>query len=1052
MYACPPPALIKLSFVEIHYFIPDTMNLKNTTLGLLGAVVIGISPAWAGTQAKVDFSTVKKHPAMTERHEASTVVPAKKAYAWATRERSGIPKGIVSFSLNNPEELTSVYPMANSAYAGCFADGKYYFDRYRTVDDSWEHIAFSSVDLSTGKVTDIKSWSDEYFVINDMAYDYTSNTIFAMGRTFYMDDFLSGFNFEYSTLMAISPTTGAWREVKQFIDWGNGTLTNPTYYNLACDLNGTLYSVNQNGELVTFDRDEDFAEKVIGRTGVNPARTTQSMEFDHTTGTLYWAVDYSSQSSELAVVDTASGLATTVGHTGSDAHLVGLYIPFDVPSEAAPGAVSEFHATPDAAGGLAISLKWKNPLKSFGGVNLASISSVKVLRDGQEVASLVPAAPGAEMTYSDNVPSDGLYSYAIQAVNAAGKGLASGVTRWVGKDVPKAVSNLGVGRTDQGHAVLEWTEPTEGAHGGVIDHASLGYKIMRFPDGAIVASDARGASFTDATVSATGNYYYTVESHTAQGVGKAASTVEIALGAAIDKFPWSTQFINRSEFDLWTVVDCSGGSTWQWKSRSAGGYEAQAMYQYDHDNKGDDYLISPDLYLRKGAKYVVKFAYAGANAYHTETLELTFGQGKTAEAQSTVLKDFTMKDGTFRTYETELPAVGADGYYNFAFHATSDAGQYNIYVTDISVRMTVAPPEGPGEEYDLKAPANLTAEVNKASGAVTLRWNESAGQTEPLSDNIVEDFESIDKWKINPEGQYGWSYIDGDGGIPYVDDYYDKPYPTDGTPLAAMVMAPNELHEYVYTPNPPHSGEQFLLFKSNYSAGDGSRPAPAPEDWFISPRLNFGQDFIFRFWCKADPDYEGFGDPWNTEYFQVGYSTSDDVPECFVWMTDQPESVTTTFDEWKKKEYAIPAEACYVCIRYCTPSCGFWFMVDDVFIGVESGAAASSAVKAPSAATFQAFDIYIDDQKVASTVETSHTHIGLAAGTHVAKVVARYAQGESEAAVASFTIGSGSAELIGTEQEGKAELYDLQGRKVTSPAPGLYLRRVGGVSTKVVIR
>lgn len=1028
------------------------MNFKKISLGLLGVLALATAPASAATQAKVDFSTVKKHPAASERHEAATVVPAKKAYAWATRDRGGVDKGIVSFSLNNPQDLTSVYPIANLAYAGCFANGKYYFDRYRTIDDSWEHIAFSSVDLATGKVTDIKNWSDEYFVINDMAYDYTTNTIYAMGRTFYLDDFLGGFNFEYSSLMTINPSTGVWKEVKQFIDWGNGTLTNPTYYNLACDLNGTLYSVNQNGNLVTFDRDNDYAEKVIGRTGVNPAHTTQSMEFDHTTGTLYWAVDYSNKVSELVVVDTNSGLASPVGPTGTDAHLVGLYIPFDLPSEAAPGAATDFHASPDASGALSIALNWKNPVKSFGGVNLASISSVKVLRDGQEIASLSPASPGAAMSYTDNVPVDGLYSYTIQAVNAAGKGLASGITRWVGKDVPMAVTNLGIGRTEQGYAVLEWTAPTEGTHGGIIDFASLGYKIMRFPDGAIVASDARGTSFTDTTVPGTGNYYYIVESHTAQGVGNAATTAEIALGAAIEKFPWNTLFANPSEFDLWTVVDCNGGSTWQWKSRTAGGYEAQAMYQYDHDNKGDDYLISPDLYLRKGAKYVVKFAYAGANAYHTETLELTFGQGKTAEAQSNVLKEFTMKDGTFRTFETELPAVDADGYYNFAFHATSDAGQYNIYVTDVTVRMTVAPPDTPDDEYDLKAPYNLTAEVDNASGAVTLSWNESSSSSnDPITENIIEDFEGMDKWEINPIGRYDWLYIDGDGGIPYVDDYYDMPYPTDGVPLAAMVMAPYELHEYVYTCNPPHSGEQYLLFKSNFFAGDRTRPAPAPDDWFISPCLNFGQDFIFRFWCKADPDYEGFGDLWNTEYFQVGYSTTDDVPECFIWMSDQPESVTTNFDEWKKKEYAMPKEARYVCIRYCTPSCGYWFMVDDVFIGVEAQRA-ESAIKAPAAATFQAYDVYIDDQKVASTVETSHILTGLSAGTHVAKVIARYAQGESQAAVTSFIVGSDSAELIEADQDTDAELFDLQGRKVTSPAPGIYLRRTGTTTTKVIIK
>ena len=1052
------------------------MNFKFLSTVFVGTALLAASATVSGVE-RIDFSSAKKHPAPSVSRSA-VVVPSKKAYAWATRDRGGVEKGIVSFTLDKPGTLTSVHKMPNLAYAGCYAGGKYYFDRYRTVDDSWEHIAFSSVDLATGAITDIKDWSDEYFVINDMTYDYTTGQILAMGRTFYIDDFLPGFQFECSVLMSINPNTGVFREEKLFIDWANGALTNPTYYNIACDLNGTIYSVNQNGCLVTFDRDNDYAEVEIGRTGLKPAKTTQSMEFDHTTGTLYWAADFSDRVAELVVVDTSSGFASTVGETGTDAHLIGLCIPFDEPSPAAPGSVTEFKAVPDATGARTISLEWKNPVKSYGGANLISISSVKILRNDVEIASLT-GTPGETMHYEDNVSDDALYSYTVVAANSAGNGLPSGLSRWVGKDVPMAVSNLGVGRNSDGSAILEWVAPVSGLHGGVIDTGSLGYKITRFPDGTILASDFRGTSFTDNTVPGTGRYSYTVESHTDQGVGEVARSVEIALGAAIDRFPWNTMFADRSEFDLWTVVDMSGGSTWQWKARTAGGYETQAMYQYDSNFDGDDYLISPDLYLEKDARYKVKFAYAGANAYHTEKMELTFGKGKTAEAQSTVLKEFTMNDGEFRFFETELPAVSETGYYNFAFHAISPAGQFNIYVTDVTVTQTVV---GPGGDYDFAVPANLQAVVDDASGSVTLTWNESSGGS-GVTENIFEDFESISKWEINPAGNFGWTYIDGDGGIPYVDDYYEMPYPTDGKPLAAMVMAPYELHEYVYSVNPPYSGDQYLLFKSNFCAADRSKPAPAPDDWFISPELNFSRDFIFRFWCKADPDAEGYGDPWNTEQFYVGYSLTDNKPESFKWMTDTPEKVTTLADEWTKKEYSIPAAAKYVCIRYCTSECGYWFMVDDVFIGVEA-APSAVAMRAGAIPTFRAYDVYVDDVKVASTQETSHTVSGLATGQHVAKVVAVYAEGSSEPAVVPFILKSSGIDncydngvrvypnpaservFFGVEAS-RACLYDLSGVAVAETAgsesmelggvaPGLYILKIeyGGQckSVRLVVR
>lgn len=983
------------------------MNFRNLTLSLLGAAAMIGSCFTGASAARPSAPAPKKHAAASTRHEAAVVVPAKTAYAWVTRDRGGLDKGLVSFSLNKPGELKSLHALPELAYAGCYADGKYYFDRYRTYtengESTWAHIAFSSVDIATGAITDIKDWSDEYFVINDMTYDYANNIIYAMGRNIYQDDFLSGFAFEYSSLMTINPVTGVVTEAKQFIDWGSGTYANKTYYNIACDLNGTLYSVDQNGMLVTFDPANDFAETVIGRTGMNPGRTTQSMEFDHTTGTLYWACDNATKAAELVIVDTTSGHASVVGETGNDSHLIGLHIPFAVPSQAAPAAVSALKAVPDADGGKSITLSWVNPSKTYGGHTLNSIASVKILRNNETVKTITDATVGTAETWTDNVADAALYSYTVVATNVAGDGLPSGVTRWVGKDIPMAVTQLGVARDGAG-AQLRWTEPEEGIHGGVIDRASLGYKIVRFPDGEILATDARGTSFDDKTVPGMGRYYYTVESHTAEGVGEAATSVEIALGDGVQDFPWSTLFSDRSEFDLWTVVDRNGGSTWSWKSRSAGGYEAQAMYQYDNNNVGDDYLVSPDLLLQAGTTYKVRFAYAGSNEHHTEKLELTFGRGKTAEAQSAILKRLTMTDGTFRFCEAELPAIEETGNYNIAFHAISDPGNFNIYVTDVTVSVgsaggsTIIPDE-PGTE-DFEAPYNLKATVDAAANEVLLTWN-----TEETGDayrtNIYEDFENMRSWEINPAGDYGWSYIDGDGGRPYLDDYEVMPYPTDGEPLAAMVMTPNELHKYIYEPNPAHSGENYLLFKSNYSKGDGTRPAPAPDDWFISPALDYGSEFIFRFYCKADPDAESpYGDRWNTEQFLVGYSKTDRKPGSFVWMTENNEKVTTNFNEWVKKEYSMPANARYVCIRYCTPDCGYWFMVDDVFIGIESGA------RAPRAAEFKGFEISLDNKVVDTTPETNYMLTDLTPGVHVAKVTAVYEGGRSKAAVTSFTIGS----------------------------------------------
>ena len=1043
--------------------------MKKITKCLAGTAVgaVALLPIFAigKTAQKADFADKKAEITVGARKEARAAdpqrangIPAKKVYAWKMRNNN-VPNGIVSFNLDQPANVTSEHALSNLAYAGCYANGKYYFDRYRNTSDSWEHIAFSNVDLATGQVTDIKNWSDEYFVVNDMTYDYSSNTIYAMVSNIYIDDFLPNFYFQYSGIWTINPNTGVITEVKQFIDWANGTLGNVTYYTIACDMNGTLYAVDGSGYLVKFDKENDYEEIEIGYTGVSDINhTTQTMEFDHTTGSLYWCVDHSKTVSELVMIDPVTAHSTVVGPTGSDNHLVGLYIPFDVPSQAAPAAVADFTATPDAGGANRITLSWTNPTKSFGGYNLAALSSVKVLRDGTEVASLSSPAIGGEMSWEDtDVPSAGSYTYTIVATNSAGNGMPSGLTRWVGYDVPAAVTNLGIGKTDEGHAYLEWEAPTEGQHGGVIDASTLGYKIIRFPDGTIIANDYKGTTYTDETVPGIGRYYYTIEPHTAAGAGQAKNSVEIAIGSGIESYPWSTLFADVSEFDLWTVVNNNGGSTWQWKSRTAGGYNSFAMYGYDNNVPGDDYLISPDLYMKKGGRYKVRFLYSGSNTTYTEKMDLTFGQGKTAEAQSQVLASYTMKDGDQRFAEVDLPEITETGNYNFAFHALSDKGQYNIYITDVTVSMTVAPPddepggEDPDDRYDLKAPYNLNASVE--DNTVTLTWNDAStnpggGNTDvPVSGNIEEDFESMPKWAINPAGNYGWSYIDGDKGYTYVDDYEANAYPNDGAQMAAMVMAPYDTHQYIYDPNPPHSGNQYLLFKSNFYDENRNRPAPDPDDWFISPMLNFDQDFLFRFYCKADPDAEGWEPLWNTEEFRVGYSTTGKNPDDFQWMTDENERITTNFNEWKKKEYSIPADAKYVCIRYCTRNNGYWFMVDDVFIGIE-GQGRNVEGRRNADAIFYYYEVLIDDVVVGTTQECTFTAKKIEKGTHVAKVRAVYKQGNSTNATTSFNVTS----TLGIEDvvvdSDSNTVFDLAGRclfrnatkeQLYQLAPGLYI-------------
>ncbi|MGM9868129.1 MAG: hypothetical protein ACI30R_00690, partial [Sodaliphilus sp.] len=521
-------------------------------------------------------------------------VPHKQAYAWATRERDG-KKGLVSFFLDTPKELTVLHTMENSAFAGTHGTGTdYFFFRYQDDPENATLIplAFSKVDVSTGAVTDVASWATAAFICNDMTYDFSTGYVYALCRAIYTDDILN-FDVEYSLILKVNPKTGTYTEAKSFLSDYSG-FANPVYLTLAADMDGNLYSVTNGGVLVKFDVKNDFQETVIGSTGLAPGNYIQSMEFDHATRTLYWQADFSKTKSMLAVVDTATGKATTIDEVGNDARLAGIYVPFVSPATTAPGAPTALKATADADGQEKATITWTNPSRTFGGQTIGNLLGVKVKRGDEVIKEFSAPTPGEEMSFTDENSSTGMVTYSVVASNGSGEGMLASTDVWVGHDIPAEVTKLGITNTAEGGAELSWIQPTAGAHGGYIDTTSLCYKITRMPEGVVVADDVKGDAYVDNSVQSIGEYYYVVTSKTADGEGDSARSASMFVGSTA-AFPYTCSFNTQAEFMSWYVIDNNGdGSTWKYKKPVDKGY---AMYGYNNNNAGDDYLVSRDLYL-----------------------------------------------------------------------------------------------------------------------------------------------------------------------------------------------------------------------------------------------------------------------------------------------------------------------------------------------------------------------------------------------------------------------------------------------------------------------
>ena len=270
----------------------------------------------------------------------------------------------------------------------------------------------------------------------------------------------------------------------------------------------------------------------------------------------------------------------------------------------------------------------------------------------------------------------------------------------------------------------------------------------------------------------------------------------------------------------------------------------------------------------------------------------------------------------------------------------------------------------------LLQPYNLEIDVHNDLSAV-FKWNYTA--------NIVENFESCNDFEINPHGVVDWKYNDVDKkSVIGIDNFA---YPNENDPNAFMIFNPSETTPPIsINLNPdiaPHSGNKFLAgFGVEYGSND---------DYFISPKLNFGQNFTFAFWAKS------FSDAPAPNKIMVGYSTTGFQPADFTWITTT--AISLPFSPWTQYSYNLVADVKYVTIRNVSDG-GYILMIDDVEI--YTAATTRSLVK---------YQVYLNNNLMGETTNTTFDFGSddiLYNQTNVAGVKAIYSSGESQMSTIEF--------------------------------------------------
>ena len=630
--------------------------------------------------------------------------------------------GMYSFTAESPVTMTPLFTDANVSANGdgVYVDGKFYrmtyvsygsmmMVYYYTYDaTSWE-LTYSSLP-SVGKWSDISIAS---------TYDKTTGTVYCCTY----NDTQSSFLLRTWDLVGERKTTIA--------DVGTG------YIALAVDATGQLLGIDPDGKLYKIDKSNGTAT-LVGNTGFDPSGM-QSATFDEKSGKLYWFA-YNNESSRLYEVNTETAQLTLVSELPDMTEVIAAYVPKAEAEDKAPAKVSDLSLNfPEGA--LSGSVSFTVPTTLFDGSPMTGTVGYSISVNGNAVVSRTGIQPGASVSENVQVESAGTYEVQVVLNNETGNSPVAKIEQWIGNDTPNAVGNLTVSKQGDSQAVLSWTAPTAGVHDGYVDLDHLTYKVVRQPDGEVVASGIQATTFTDEIIT-TEMKAYNYEVYACFGdLQSAVKTTSFVVFGSYVSVPFSDNFDNNSTYPLYTIIDANNDRvTWTYDAGQ------KCLYCRTQTSVSDDYAVTPPLMLSHESTYNLSFDLRKLSVDKAaQRIEVLIGKEPTVDAMQTVLVSEQDVE-TDKSFLLEF-SVEEDGLYYIAFHLTTPAQGIYAYLDNIAVEGTNqnAPDVvtdfvvTPAQQGELKATISLCAPSKLVSG-------EAAGQLSKVDlyreSSLIHTFEN----------------------------------------------------------------------------------------------------------------------------------------------------------------------------------------------------------------------------------------------------------------------------------------------------------------------
>ncbi|MDE6669510.1 MAG: choice-of-anchor J domain-containing protein [Muribaculaceae bacterium] len=658
----------------------------------------------------------------------------------------GDEAGVYTFDATAPIKFKSTF--INDEYTpsgGAFFTDKYYI--VTTMSEDWftGEVDVYSYKYSRGNWEELTyTVQDIYSLYNSICYDPIDNLAYGY---FYSDE---GGDWGYMNPddMRVTHIIEAAHELVAVAVNEQGQV-----YGIAKD--GYLYSINKKtGEMTS-----------IGSTGLSP-EYMQSAAFG-LDGNLYWAAS-EAYSSGLYIIDVTSGNVTEVGAFSGTEEICALYaVQGEVNSEA-PAKATDLKAEVSGIE-LTFPFTFNIPSNNAGGTSLSGNIDYTVYVNGVETVS-GSAEAGSKVNLSLSVEKPGYHLFKVLLSNEAGASEAATVRSWIGVDEPKSVRNAKVERLANDCIQINWEAPDGGVNGGYFDADLITYTVVRLPEWKVVAETIKPTSFTDEIeLDNDQSLIRYIITPVADGLeGQRTMTDGIVIGKPYE-VPVEFTFDTQEDYNIFTVIDNNetvnlDSGMWQYTpSGEAAGYVGGTK-------DGDDWLITPSIYLKARTKYLFSHEVLCYSDSWPEEYSVYLGTTpKIEDMTKEIVSSTTIWWDEYRT-RTDTITVENDGVYYFGFHATSEAGSAFFLIDNIRLREMYSL-DAPAAVKDLKVMAGETG-VKKATISFVTPINNVEGKEldDDLTVRILRDGVVIETiYDVAPDEPM--TYVDNDAADRQVNTY-----------------------------------------------------------------------------------------------------------------------------------------------------------------------------------------------------------------------------------------------------------------------------------------